>query len=48
MPILDRDRTVWRDYHDIDTSLRAIPYEELDLHGMDAFEVIGRDARSAP
>ena len=36
-----------RTFHDIDTSDNAYPFEELDLGGVDGFEVIAREALAA-
>jgi aminoglycoside 3-N-acetyltransferase len=48
MPISQDGHTVWREYHDIDSSLGAFRYEDLDdLEGMDGFEAIGRAALAA-
>lgn len=43
MPVLVDGQRVWRRIRELDSSLGAFPYEELDL-GTDAFEVIGREA----
>jgi aminoglycoside 3-N-acetyltransferase len=43
MPIIDDGRTLWRTYHDIDTSDGAFDYPSLGL-GVDPFERIVHDA----
>jgi aminoglycoside 3-N-acetyltransferase len=47
MPILRDGVTVWVELHDIDTSLGAFPYERVVPDGVDAFEVIAREALEA-
>jgi aminoglycoside 3-N-acetyltransferase len=41
------ERVEWRQVRDIDTSSGAFPYESVVDSGVDAFEVIGRDALHA-
>ena len=43
VPVLEDGRVVEREYTDIDTSIGAFRYEDLDL-GADSFEVIAREA----
>jgi aminoglycoside 3-N-acetyltransferase len=38
------DGVQWRQIEDIDTSLGAFPYDNVERSGVDAFEVIARDA----
>jgi aminoglycoside 3-N-acetyltransferase len=48
MPVAEDGHAVWREYHDIDSSLGAFRYEDLeDLQGMDGFEAIGRAGLAA-
>ena len=56
MPLLDGDRTVWREFHDIDTALGAFPYQEVAEEiaatdgirpGEEAFAAIARRALAA-
>ncbi len=47
MPILVDGRPEWREFHDIDTSKGAFPYEDVVPPGVDAFEVIAREALEA-
>ena len=49
MPLLEHDRTVWRQFHDIDTSNGAFPYDTLpDLNrDEDPFAAIARAALGA-
>ena len=45
--LVDGQRT-WQSFHDIETGSRgAFPYEDVVPHGVDAFEVIARDALAA-
>lgn len=43
MPVLVDGRRTWRGFRELDSSLGAFPYEDLDLK-KDAFEVMARDA----
>ncbi len=56
MPLLENDQTIWRPFHDIDTSTGAFPYHQIaagfvSVPGCgsetDAFEVIARSALAA-
>ena len=48
LPVAEDARTVWHEYHDIDSSIGAFRYEDLeDLEGVDGFEAIGRAALAA-
>ncbi len=47
VPVREDGRVVERDYDDIDTSIGAFRYEDLDLGGADEFLVIAGDALAA-
>jgi aminoglycoside 3-N-acetyltransferase len=53
MPLLENGRTIWREFHDIDTSIGAFPYETVAAEvartpgiqpGEEAFAAIARQA----
>ncbi len=47
MPVLVDGRREWREFHDFDTSNGAFPYDAAAPPGVDAFEIIGREALAA-